>query len=170
MTIRIDASDQASVWGLFAGVTRYALRVEAKQHYGGDAEDVERFLSGDVTLPEAGRWEALVAEHTAAGRPFQRVRVVEEPWTDYVTWELHSYAVNRAAGEEIRILVVHDSIEWPDFWIVDDELWVMAYDRDARLDHMLRDNNSQLVLAGGEALRRSVPLDDYLARKLRAVS
>ncbi len=176
-TARIDASDQDAYWALFAGVTRYAWRLEALQYYADDDADVERFASGDVTLPQPGRWESLVHGHVTAGRPFQRVRVVAEPWSDYVTWELHAFTLNVAAGEDIRVVPVSYSdglgAFGPDYWVIDDAVWAMAYDSDGRLSYLERAGGwiaDEHLFYRGTLVSQSVPLADYLNLKLRAVS
>lgn len=59
-----------------------------------------------------------------------------EPLTDYLRFELASYARNVQAGEDVRILPVRDG-RWPDdvpasdFWLIDSRrLWTMHYATD----------------------------------------
>lgn len=68
----------------------------------------------------------------------QRVHVVTEPVTDYMTFELTwSYAYNVAAGEDVRIVSLARNDPWPaeiprdDFWLFDEqELFQLVYDAD----------------------------------------
>ncbi|NUQ95227.1 MAG: hypothetical protein HOY79_01250 [Streptomyces sp.] len=44
------------------------------------------------------------ADEAARGAVFHRVRVVEEPLTPYLQWELHSLRIKAEYGERVRIL------------------------------------------------------------------
>ncbi|GAA2686681.1 DUF6879 family protein [Streptomyces lunalinharesii] len=46
----------------------------------------------------------IQADEEARGSVFHRVRVVEEPLTPYVQWELHSLRISAAYGERVRVL------------------------------------------------------------------
>ena len=65
---------------------------------------------------------AHFAVSTAAqGKRWQRVRVVEEPLTEYTQYEMASYIESQAAGEEIRI-ARRSRQAWAlrrDFWLFD---------------------------------------------------
>ena len=53
---------------------------------------------------ERSRWLAIAREDERHGAPFRRVRVVEEPLTPYMQWELHALRVQAQAGMGIRIV------------------------------------------------------------------
>lgn len=66
------------------------------------------------------------------------MHVVTEPLTPYLKYELAApYARSTAAGEQIRLLTVEPG-SWPagvpayDFWVFDEEVWVMRYDQAGR--------------------------------------
>lgn len=70
----------------------------------------EAFARGDweesLRLLEAGRsgltqYHRKIAQHGFAAR---RVRVIEEPLTDYLQWELHALRVRDESGGPIRVL------------------------------------------------------------------
>lgn len=67
----------------------------------------------------------MVRTATEAGKRFQRGRVVTEPLTDYLRFELAVAPHNSAAGEEIRLLSADraQGLDLPshDFWLSDDE-------------------------------------------------
>jgi hypothetical protein len=118
---------------------RYSLfRLETLQAYRGSSED-EAFAAyrADGTIPvtpELRSWCARVHQRVCDGCAVQRVHVVIEPVTEYMAFELASYAPNVDAGEDVRILRVEDGGVWPldvprqDFWLIDaSELWSMAY-------------------------------------------
>lgn len=121
---------------------RYSLfRLEVLQAYQGSSED-DAFAayraSGAVPVtPQLRAWCARVRQRVREGCAVQRVHVVIEPTTEYMTFELASYAPNVDAGEDVRILRVKEGDAWPadvphqDFWLVDaTELWSMAYAED----------------------------------------
>lgn len=47
---------------------------------------------------------AAVREEEERGNPFCRVRVVEEPLTPYLQWELHSLRVQAECGRPVRVV------------------------------------------------------------------
>src|SRR5262249_15425047 len=49
-------------------------------------------------------WLAKIRAATAAGKRVERVRILDEPPTDYQQWEVWSGQFNTAAGETIRYL------------------------------------------------------------------
>ncbi|GAA3755082.1 DUF6879 family protein [Salinactinospora qingdaonensis] len=119
---------------------RYSLfRLETLQRYSGSSEDealAEWRRSGTVTPTEELRqWCAHIQRRVRDGCRAQRVHVVTEPLTDYMRFELASYAPNVEAGEEVRVIPVPPNGEWPadvpsgsDFWLIDArQLWSMRY-------------------------------------------
>ncbi|WP_034268554.1 DUF6879 family protein [Haloechinothrix halophila] len=114
---------------LFTSFTKYAFRYEAQADYREpfEAEPWRKFRDGEYDDLEWMRpWLDGVRAATAAGRKFQRVRVLPDPLTDYLRWEMHIAHINAEAGEEIRVLdeqdrVAHDLPDY-DFWLFDDSL------------------------------------------------
>lgn len=120
---------------------RYSLfRLETLQNYSGSSED-EAFAEWRRTgrLPvtaELEQWCVRTRQAVAVGCRVQRVHVVTEPLSDYVRFELASYAPNVQSGEEVRIISVRGG-RWPtdvsagDFWLIDArKLWTMRYAAD----------------------------------------
>ncbi|WP_328915667.1 MULTISPECIES: DUF6879 family protein [unclassified Streptomyces] len=67
----------------------------------GDWQEALRLFEGrEEDLREAAR------DADRRGSAFHRVRVVEEPLTPYVQWELHSLRQRAACGHRIRVLPV----------------------------------------------------------------
>jgi hypothetical protein len=60
-----------------------------------------------------------------AGKDFGRVRVLSEPLTDYLQWQMTITPANVEAGEDIRLLAASRARELGlpthDFWLFDDE-------------------------------------------------
>ncbi|QRX91174.1 DUF6879 family protein [Streptomyces noursei] len=86
-------------------------KLERLQHFeevGSPSRDALR--RGDWTtalrLFEEGRdnLRAIQTDEEARGSVFHRVRVVEQPLTPYVQWELHSLRISAEYGERVRIL------------------------------------------------------------------
>ncbi|MYS86840.1 DUF6879 family protein [Embleya scabrispora] len=51
-----------------------------------------------------GHWTKIAREDKERGSVFHRVRVVEEPLTPYVRWELHALRVQSECGMPIRVI------------------------------------------------------------------
>ena len=117
---------------------RYSLfRLETLQNYSGSSEDdafAEWRRTGRIPVTaELQQWCERIRDRVGQGCRIQRVHVVTEPLTDYVRFELASYAPNVQAGEDVRIIPVRGD-QWPadvqaaDFWLIDARrLWTMSY-------------------------------------------
>ncbi|OLT12953.1 hypothetical protein BJF79_03370 [Actinomadura sp. CNU-125] len=121
----------------FGKFTRSAFRLELFDHYvaSNETEPFRLFLNGEIPSPEWRQpWQRLVRGKVAAGATMARVHVVTEPLTDYTLFELTcAYPASVAAGEDIRVLPRHRTRELDlpdtDFWLLDDRVAVMHYDR-----------------------------------------
>lgn len=120
---------------LFEDVQRSADRLETRDYYGGDQPEVDAWLRGDIEeIPENDRraaWLARIRQQTAAGIHWRRVRVVQEPPTDYQRFGLMSCRQNVDAGEDIRYLS-HDralaaGLPTHDFWLFDGQRLALMY-------------------------------------------
>lgn len=92
-----------------------------------------------------------MAGHVAAGRACRRVHVVTEPLTPYLRYEFAApYARSAASGEQIRLLIIART-SWPpgvpdyDFWVFDQEVWVMRYDHAGRFAQVEVDRSPRAV-------------------------
>lgn len=125
-----------------------------------------------------------VAEDVLAGRERLRIRVVDEPLSPYIQWELERYSENQVAGEQILITVRNAGDEKAqrklaqlagDFWFFDageeDERAVLM-----EYDHQGGFAGAQLGTAGvlhdcrkmwNLAVQHAVPLNEYAARRRR---
>lgn len=99
------------------------------------------FLRGEArpagTVPELREWFDRVAEHTRQGKRVERVRIQQDPPTDYQRFERWLDPENIAAGETLRYLTrqrAHDIGLLPaagteDWWLLDSsKLVVMRFD------------------------------------------
>jgi hypothetical protein len=156
---------------------RYSLfRLETLQQYSGSSEDeaiAEWRRTGVVPVTDELReWCERIQQRVQNGCRVQRVHVVTEPLTDYMRFELASYAPNVEAGEDVRIIPARDGW-WPndvapntDFWLIDGRhLWSMRYgSRGQWLGAELVTDARQVVDAGAArdaALAQSVSWRDY---------
>src|SRR4051794_40207666 len=176
MTERITDLNDPRWEALFTDVSQSWFRLETLQEYDVDYETnglAELLTNGNVGSGDPG-WQALVRGHVTRGRNLQRVHVVREPLSDYLRYELAVYELNSAAGEEIRILPIHDA-EPPnlagayDFWIFDDrDVWTMTYDQQGRFSYADQATApaavTQCQIWRNVALAMSIPLADYLVR------
>ncbi|MFI0482744.1 DUF6879 family protein [Actinomadura sp. 9N215] len=118
--------------GLFRSSSR-AFHLELRDTYGVDEENGP-FLAWLNGEPDDYRWRRSwlthVREVTSAGVSVQRLRVVTEPHTDYVRWEIAMDPANVEAGEDVRYLPRHlsNGIMFPDedCWLFDDEKLVLS--------------------------------------------
>ncbi|MFH9225950.1 DUF6879 family protein [Streptomyces lydicus] len=117
----------------FSEVARYfqdfehtAWRLETRRGYASDrgGPKWQRFLRGDdITNDPDNAWRANVRAQTAAGKRFERVRLIDQPPTEGQRFLLASGLGNVAAGEDIRNLYRSEaqrlSLPDGDFWLFD---------------------------------------------------
>lgn len=108
-----------------------AFRMEVHQVYTMpfETETLRGFLAGDGK-PNGfnADWHETVRHHAAAGRTFQRAKLVRVPLTDYSRY-LFEWCIpgNVAAGEDYRIIDVTDrepELPLQDFWLFDESIVV----------------------------------------------
>lgn len=122
--------------GLFRMETLPAYAVES------DGDDYHRWVAGEPepTWERKNRWLDVLRAERAAGKVSSRVRILTEHLTDYERYSCEwGYALNAAAGEDIRVLrrgehTISGVIE-RDFWVVDDDhAVVMIYGKGGRFE------------------------------------
>ncbi|MFD9064171.1 DUF6879 family protein [Kitasatospora purpeofusca] len=111
---------------LFAEFEHTAFRLETRRGYASDRAGArfQAFLKGVTPEYEPDvSWNVGVRAAVAAGRRFERVRVVDDPPTDGQRFLLASGLGNVTAGEDIRNLwrADADQLILPgfDFWLFD---------------------------------------------------
>ena len=103
-----------------------ALRLETLRAYAVDAED-ERLRAFRLGLPRPERsvrtspWLARIAQTTAAGKSWRRIRVVGWPLTEYERYQMIGYRESAAAGDVIRIA---DRSAHPELAALDRDFWL----------------------------------------------
>ncbi len=165
---------------LFDTVRHSAFRLEALPAYqvgGAEEQRVNAFLAGRP-LPErsvrTNPWVARIALTTVARNvSWSRVRIVDDPLTDYQRYQLESYRESQAVGEQVALLYrgrVDDV--GPDFWLLDagapDASAIrMDYDSDGHWLGAVHVTDPAAVAAFDARRRRvveaAVPLNEFLA-------
>lgn len=133
---------------LFRTFTRSAFRCEQQPTYRvpGETDTVGRFLSGDpqdpTELPEFRDWYQTIRDQTAAGRTVERVRIHDDPPTDYQRWVRWVGRWNEQAGEVIHYVTRPEAAQagflpadpGRDWWLFDDRrLAVLDWDTTGHL-------------------------------------
>ncbi|WP_158840974.1 DUF6879 family protein [Saccharothrix deserti] len=121
--------ERAGFERLFDDFHSSAWRLEIQGTYDEpeEREPLRRFLAGEPDdLEWMADWFEWVTEQSASGRRIGRVRVLTEPLTDYLRFELSFTGHAVDAGEDIRLLTPADAarLDLPreDFWFFDDHL------------------------------------------------
>ncbi|WP_381562916.1 DUF6879 family protein [Streptomyces eurythermus] len=113
---------------MFREFRHTAWRLETRRGYASDRRSPKwaRWQAGEDIAGEASTWLENVAEQTAAGKRFERVRLVDDPPTEGQQFLLASAPGNVAAGEDIRNLTraQAEQLRLPDndFWLFDSKL------------------------------------------------
>lgn len=111
---------------LFPGIKRRSWRWECQGYYNVDDEKMVRWREGKPPLedPEHRPWVEFQRGLKEAGIPFERVRMLTEPLTEYLRWMLDITDWNVDAGEDIRWLPESKAreLDMPryDFYLFDD--------------------------------------------------
>jgi hypothetical protein len=165
----------AELGRLFETFTASAFRLETLAAYSvpEEAESLRCWREGKPppAWQKEREWLTLVREATRAGKAMQRVRVVQQPLSDYVRMELDwGYPDNIAAGEEIHILEVKDASGAPDlldhdYWLFDDRIAVrMDYTVDGSFIRPVAVSDlARYRRCRAAAMRLAVPFSEYRA-------
>ncbi|MFD9445905.1 DUF6879 family protein [Streptomyces sp. NPDC060006] len=111
---------------LFQDAAHTAFRLEVRTAYGIPEEDepYRRFLNGDDPGTDWFEpWLNLMREETGHGKRVERVRVIDQPPSDYLRFLLWGTPYNLAAGEDIRYLTrpeaQRQALPGYDYWLFD---------------------------------------------------
>jgi len=115
---------------LFRYFTDTAFRLEVQPEYtvSDEQESFREFLAGEprpvTEFPFYAAWLDKIRAAAAQGKRVERVRVLDEPPTDYQRWEMWSGQYNTAAGETIRYLPRSQAVAvglpvTDDWWLFD---------------------------------------------------
>ncbi|MEV5879734.1 DUF6879 family protein [Streptomyces sp. NPDC052101] len=118
----------SSISHLFREFRHTAWRLETRSGYASDRRSPKwaRWQAGEDIASEASAWLENVAEQTATGKRFERVRLVDVPPTEGQRFLLASAPGNVTVGEDIRNLTRARAkqLRLPDydFWLFDSEI------------------------------------------------
>lgn len=136
-----DGGPGTDFWQAFLEFKRSAWRFEQQPAYfiGYEHKQFDDFLAGHpkppTENPDLGDWMKQVARQAAEGKTVGRVRILDEPPTDYQRWMLWMDRWNREAGETIQYLSrsgarrsgLLPAASGPDWWLFDDERLVLMH-------------------------------------------
>lgn len=112
---------------LFVSVRRSVWRWERQRSYAVDESELQAWRDGRTLekSEEDKAWEAYIRDLRANDIPFERVRMVHEPPTEYQRWIHTTTARNVRIGEDVRWLRESEArrLAMPpdDFYLIDDE-------------------------------------------------
>ncbi|WP_228011421.1 DUF6879 family protein [Nonomuraea phyllanthi] len=165
---------------MFRQATSDVFRLELRDRYNVPAERDrwEAFQARDwprldeLNAAQRVTWMQLMQEVAEAGRRVERVRVVTEPPSDYIRFELRLNAGNAEAGEDIRYLPRDQArgLDLPevDYWLFDTVAVVLRFNEDDELLGMdLADDLATIesFRAGkAAAWRQAVPYQEYATK------
>ncbi|MFD7508966.1 DUF6879 family protein [Streptomyces sp. NPDC059853] len=142
-------------------------KLERRQHFEEASPSREALRRGDweraLSLLEDRR-ERLAAtqrERQERGYVFHRVRVVEQPLTPYVRWELHALALGAEYGTPVRVIdartvrdLEHDGL-LPEIVVLGDgTLYLIHYTAAGAFDHATRFTDPRLAGPWEQLIRR----------------
>ncbi|WP_328757464.1 DUF6879 family protein [Streptomyces sp. NBC_00271] len=115
-----------------------AWRLETRRGYASDRNSPNwtRWKAGeDVSHDPSSAWRENIQRQTAAGKRFERIRLVDDPPTDGQLFLLARAPSNEAVGEDIRNLWRADAerlaLPAVDFWLFDNRRALVLHFDDA---------------------------------------
>lgn len=151
-----------------------AARIETLDVYTVEEErdNFDYYLSGAPLPPDRNQeWAENIRSSVAGGKYMGRVHIIDQRLTPYLQFEIDwYYAVNGAAGEDIRFIFREDvpDVPYTDTWIFDEETVIdLSYDPQGNLLYINKNDDparlDQALTAWREFRRRSFPLAELLA-------
>jgi hypothetical protein len=130
-----------------------AFRLELLQNYDVDDEQTEfqDFLKTNQVSANH-EWVDIIKAARQRNALMSRVHVLQEPYTDYIRYELAKYRFNQEAGEQIYLLTqkIYDrlALTLRDFWLFDNKTVLqLKYDAQGKfLGHDQLDSNIEAYL------------------------
>lgn len=127
-----------------------AFRLELQRAYevAYEHDTVAKFIAGEpeppTNVPALADWYEQIRRQVAEGKRIERVRVFDEPPSDYQRWEAYAERWNSEAGEIIhtvprrsaQLARLSQRAGGKDFWLFDDvRLMTMTYNATGRRIH-----------------------------------
>ena len=157
-------------------ISKRAFHLELRDEYRVEDEEIpfERWLRGEPdNFAWRTEWLSFMTDVTTKGVSVQRARVVTEPHTDYVRWELALDPQNIESGEDVRYLPRQcaEDIAFPreDCWLFDgDRLVLSLFKPDGGSGGFARERDPDLIeqyrTVCDQVWSRAMPYAEYLAR------
>ncbi|WP_017608644.1 DUF6879 family protein [Nocardiopsis xinjiangensis] len=161
---------------LFRRYRYTAWRLETRTHYGKADEDqpFQEWLSGkDPDMEWFRPWLQMMREELGTGKRMERVRLIDDPPSDYLRWELWGTPYNLGVGEDIRYLPrTHPIVaELPDhdFWVFDSRTVArLEFEDDRFLGATLTEDPGQVLTAlqaRDAAWHHALTFTEYMATR-----
>jgi hypothetical protein len=164
---------------LLATPARSAFRLETQPVYalGYERKDFDLFLAGTPRSPgEIDWWQPWleqVTRLTSRGVTFSRVRILDEPPSDYQRWEMWGDPWHDAIGERIDYMLRSTAIPIGlpldhDWWLLDDERLIdMRFDAEGEITGKTLSSDPDAIAQHREwrdlAIRHATPAGDITA-------
>lgn len=162
---------------LFDEFQETAFRLETLPTYSVEEEEdeVKRFLAGEpLPADPNAEWCDRIRKAGEQGRKFEKVRLLPEPLTPYVRFEIDwCYPYSADAGEEIWVLTDETptavrTTANEDFWMFDDEkVAILRYDSDGHFEAVEAVDSADVPRYVGlrdHVREHSIPLRSWLAK------
>jgi hypothetical protein len=127
MTELVRGEDFADLFRSFSH-TAWRWEAQGTYHQPGEVEPWQRWREGIPVLSDLEwlrPWLDDVRAATQAGRKFERVRMMTEPLTEYLRWQVEVAPANIEAGEVMHVIPESTArtvgLPKEDFWLFDDE-------------------------------------------------
>ncbi|QMU78585.1 hypothetical protein GXW83_25630 [Streptacidiphilus sp. PB12-B1b] len=157
-----------------SGFEHTAWRWETRRAYGVAAESdaLRAFLRGEDVSDPGRPWLALMRQLREQGKLVGRVRLVDDPPTDYQRFLLADVTDSVEAGEDIRYLQRAEAqrrgLPEYDFWIFDSHtIGIFRFDGDRSLGMALTEDPAE-VLRGCQirdaAVHFAIPAQEFIAQ------
>jgi hypothetical protein len=176
-------ADEDLEWSdeLLRSFRRSAFRFETRSTYalGYEQADFDRFLAGSPVPPtELDWWRPWLEEisrMTAGGKTVSRVRVLDDPPSDYQRWEMWAAPWHSRAGERIAYVSRSEAMRamlplWlgGDWWLLDDERVIcMHFTEDGAIEARTTSSDPGTVARFIEwrdlAVRIATPAEEHAA-------
>ena len=166
---------EADLGQLFASFSTSAFRFEIRERYVSTVgrEPFRKYLAGETDDYAWHRgWMEMLSRDIAAGKTWQRIRIVSVPLSDYNRYSLGPGRLSVQAGEAIRYLTREAAkalgLEPLDAWLFDDRLLVHLNFNDDDTFRAAEVVDDQAVLARHLAWRdlawqHALTLEDFAA-------
>jgi len=156
------------------GFQHTAWRWETRRAYGvaAESEALQAFLRGEDVAEPGRPWLVLMRHLAEQRKSVGRVRLADEPLTDYQRFLLADVTDSIDAGEDIRYLhrveALRRGLPEFDFWLFDSRtIGVFHFDGDRSLGMELSDDPAE-VLRGCQirdaAMHFAIPAWDFVAQ------